>query len=129
MKSLSPNRIAQILAVAFVLPGILGFFPNPVIGPDGLFAANTAHNLVHLVTAALFLFMSTQSASAARRFTQVFGVIYLLVGVMGFLVLGGSEEGMLLGVVHINQLDNFLHIGLGVLICVAGFAFPKAPAS
>ena len=121
---LSPQRIAQILGIGFVLPGVLGFLPNPVIGPDGLFVTNTAHNLVHLVTAALFFFVSTQSAVAARRFTRIFGVVYLLVGVLGFVVLAGGQEGMLLGVVHINQLDNFLHIGLGAVISLAGFAVP-----
>ncbi len=121
---LTPQRLAQALAIAFLLPGVLGFVPNPVIGPDSLFVTNTMHNLVHLVTAVLFFVMSLQSAGAARRFTQVFGIVYLLVGVLGFIVLGGSEEGMLLGVIHINQLDNFLHIGLGAVICVAGFLTP-----
>jgi len=119
-----PRRIAQILAVAFLLPGILGFIPNSIIGNDGLFVTNLAHNMVHLVTAALFFFMSTQSAAAARRFTQIFGVVYLLVGVLGMIVLGSDQQGMLLGFIHINRADNYLHIGLGALISLAGFAVP-----
>ena len=124
---LAPIRIAQILAVAFVVPGILGFIPNPLIGEQGLFVTNFAHNIVHLVTAGLFLLMAAQSATAARRFTQIFGIVYLAVGVIGLLVLGGSEEGMLLGFIHINSADNFLHLGLGALICLAGFAVPNKP--
>ena len=49
-----------------------------------------------------------------------FGPVYCLVGVAGFLMLGGAAEGHLLGIVHINQLDNFLHLDLGIGIGAAG---------
>ncbi len=123
---LTPQRVAQLFALAFVIPGVLGFLPNPLIGSDGLFVANTAHNLVHLVTAALFVAVSIHSANASRWFMKLFGVVYLLVGVLGFVILKGTTEGMLLGLVHINQLDNFLHVGLGALILVAGVAVPSS---
>ena len=128
MKGLSHVLSARILAVAFLLPGVAGFIPNPVIGPNGLFVTNGAHNLVHLVTAALFLFTSTRSEAAAQLFTRTFGVVYLLVGVVGFLFLGSNEQGMLLGFIHINQIDNFLHVGLGALITALGFGLPAATA-
>lgn len=128
MTSLSPSAMAKIFAVAFALAGIAGFIPNPLLGPDGLFVTNVAHNFVHLITAALFWYVATRSESAALTFTRVFGVVYLLVGVLGFIVLGGREQGMLLGLVHINQMDNFLHIGLGAAIGAAGFLL-RAPGS
>lgn len=124
--ALAPQRMAQLLALAFAIPGVLGFLPNPLIGPDSLFAANAAHNLVHLVTAALFVAVSIRSAHASRQFMRAFGVVYLLVGVLGFVVLNGRAEGMLLGLIHINQLDNVLHIGLGLVISLAGFLPPRS---
>ena len=54
-------------------------------------------------------------------FMQAFGVIYLLTGVIGFLATGLGGDGHLLGLVHINALDNFLHLGLGAVIGVAGW--------
>ena len=52
-------KLSWAWAVGFVLPGILGFIPNPVLGPDSLFVTNTAHNLVHLITAVAFLGVSS----------------------------------------------------------------------
>ena len=49
-----------------------------------------------------------------------FGVVYSLVGLIGFVALGGASEGHLLGIVHINFMDNFLHVGLGLAIAAAG---------
>ena len=129
MKTISHITSARILAAAFILPGIAGLFSNPLIGPEGIFVTNGAHNLVHLVTAALFLLTSTRSEAAAQLFTRTFGVVYLLVGVVGFFFLSGAEEGMLLGLIHINQIDNFLHVGLGALITAIGFALPAQSAA
>ncbi len=114
-------------AVTFALAGVAGFVPNPLVGPNGLFVTNVAHNFVHLLTAGIFAFMATQGDVPARRFMQVFGVVYLLVGVLGFFTLAGSSEGMLLGLIHINQLDNWLHIGLGSAIAAVGFIRFKQP--
>jgi hypothetical protein len=44
-----------IIGIVFVLVGILGFIPNPLVSPDGLFVVNTAHNLVHLISGGVIL--------------------------------------------------------------------------
>ena len=128
MNRLSPHTLAWIFAAAFALAGLLGFVPNPLLGPDGLFVTNAAHNVVHLATAALFALFAGRGDAAALLFTRIFGPTYLLVGAVGFLVLSGGAGGMLLGLVHINQLDNFLHLGLGAVISAAGFLPRRAAA-
>ena len=117
---LTPSRVAFAFAGAFLLATLLGFVPNPLVGPDALFETNTAHNLVHLATAIGFIAFGFAGESASTKFMRVFGVTYLGVGVLGFLTLGEANEGMLLGVVHINALDNYLHLGLGAAILAAG---------
>jgi hypothetical protein len=60
---------------------------------------------------------------------QAFGVIYLLTGIIGFLSTGHGGDGHLLGVFHLNTLDNFLHLGLGAVIAFAGWYFRARSAS
>ena len=118
-----PNAtlVAWIFAGAFAVTTVIGFVPNPLVGADALFVTNTAHNLVHLLTAVGFGLVAVVGDRASVIFMKAFGVVYMLVGILGFVVLGAAPEGHLLGLVHINRLDNFLHVGLGVIILAAGF--------
>ena len=75
----------------------------------------------------------------AQRFALVFGIIYLLVGILGFIpvppilvpieIVGpfggvmGPFEGFLLGLFPVNWLHNLAHIGIGA----AGLASFRSP--
>ena len=117
----APRSVAWLFAVAFAVTTVVGFVPNPLVGRDALFVTNAAHNLVHLATAIGFVVVALLGDRASVRFMKAFGVVYFLVGVMGFVVLGSAPEGHLFGLVHINQLDNVLHVGLAAVIMGAGF--------
>jgi Domain of unknown function (DUF4383) len=101
--------------------GILGFFPNPLVSPTGLFVVNTAHNIVHLASGAVLLAgaYSTLGASLALK---IVGVVYALVATLG-LIMGGP---MLLGLVAMNTADHWLHVILAVVILAAGFLLELA---
>lgn len=114
------TKLAFILSGTFFLATIIGFIPNPLVGSDSIFLTNTAHNLVHLVTAIAFFIVAKMGNVASIRFMQIFGPVYLLVGLIGFTVTGATSTGMLLGFIHINALDNYLHLGLGSAILFAG---------
>ncbi len=114
-------KLAWAFAVAFVGATIMGFVPNPLVGEGALFVTNTAHNLVHLLTAIGFAAVALIGNKVSTRFMLAFGVVYFLVGIVGFVALGSAAEMMLLGIVHINFLDNFLHVGLGIAIAIAGY--------
>lgn len=72
----------------------------------------------------------------AQRFAQIFGVVYLLVGILGFIpplvpgaiqgLLGAFEpfSGFLLGLFAVNWLHNVAHIAIGA----AGLASYRSPA-
>ena len=104
----------NILGVVFLLVGLLGFFNNPILG---FFAVNNLHNGVHLVSGILALVFAMQSESSARMFAKVFGVIYLLVGVLGFLA-----PDLMKNLLSINTMDNFLHLLLGVVFILIGMS-------
>ncbi|GJL77626.1 MAG: membrane protein [Nitrospinaceae bacterium] len=114
------TKLAWIFSGTFLLATVVGFIPNPLVGSEGIFLTNTPHNLVHLVTAVAFLIVAKMGNVPSIRFMQIFGPVYLLVGLIGFAVTGTSSTGMLLGFIHINALDNFLHLGLGAAIFSAG---------
>jgi Domain of unknown function (DUF4383) len=126
---LTPISVAWVFAASFYAVAAIGFVPNPLLGTDGLFAANTAHNIVHLLTGVGFTLVILAGSKASVVFMQAFGVIYALTGAIGFLATGSGGEGHLFGLVHINTLDNFLHMGLGAVIGAAGWFFYARPAS
>jgi len=115
-----PVVLSWSWAAAFMGAGILGFIPNPILGPDALFLTNTAHNLVHVISAIAFAGVALAGSRASGWFLKVFGVVYLGLGVLGAVWLYGDPTGYLLGLVHFNAMDNFLHFGLGGGILASG---------
>ena len=126
---LTPTSVAWVFAASFYAAAAIGFIPNPLLGPHGLFVANTAHNIVHLLTGVGFTIVALAGPRPSVVFMQAFGLTYFLTGVIGFLVTGPSGDGHLLGLVHLNALDNFLHMGLGIVIGAAGWYFRSRSAS
>jgi hypothetical protein len=55
-----------------------------------------------------------------QRFGYVFGAVYVLVGLLGFAVTGGTElaasRGEELIVFEVNPLHNLVHLGVGALL-------------
>jgi hypothetical protein len=111
---------AIVLGVVFLLVGILGFVP--AAAPQhmllGIFHVNAAHNVVHLLSGAVALACGFTGVHASRLYFRVFGVVYGLVAVLGFV----QGETMLLGLVSNNQADTWLHVGIAVVSLVLGFA-------
>ena len=112
---------ALVFGASFLAVGILGFVLNPTGGELlGIFAVNVLHNLVHL----LFGIFGITAAYArwSRTYLQGVGVIYLLLTVVGFVPGLFFGDDLLLGLVHINLADNFLHLVLGGIAAYFGFA-------
>ena len=73
---LTAASVAWVFAASFYAAAAIGFIPNPLLGPHGLFQTNTAHNLVHLLTAVGFTVVALLGETASTRFMQAFGVAY-----------------------------------------------------
>ena len=101
---------AWIIGVILVLVGIWGFLSEPILG---IFATNTWHNLVHLITGLVFIWAGAKNM--AKPTNTWLGLIYVLVGILGFF-------GILtfLAVAGGNDPDNWLHIGIGVISLLVG---------
>ncbi len=119
------NKVATILGIGFLLVGVLGF-----VKPDPLGAHFTlAHNIIHLVTGAVSLWLGLKgSASAAKTFCVVFGAVYLLLGIAGFAAGTGEHRLLTLlpGQLEFGTTDHAIHVLLGAIYLVGGLA-TKAP--
>ena len=115
------NRVATILGVGFLLVGIIGFIAPNILGMH----LTLAHNLVHLVTGAVSLWLGLKgTVSAARTFCIVFGAVYLLLGIVGFVAGDGADKMLHLipGQLMFGTPDHAVHILLGAIYLIGGFA-------
>ncbi len=105
---------AKIAGVVLLLVGILGF----VMGDELFgFGVNMLHNIVHLVTGALFAWAGFSAGGAnAKKTNQWLSVIYIVVAILGLL-----NVTFLVDLLYLNAADNWLHIALGVVTIGAGF--------
>lgn len=111
---------AYIVLSGFILVavGIAGFFRHEMFN----LTFPVAHNLFHLVSGVIALVAGlSQSTSSQRNFGLVFGTLYTLVAIAGFLGLhdlGSIQLGL-------NLQFNFIHLGVGVLSVLTGLASAK----
>jgi uncharacterized protein DUF4383 len=134
MESRSPAQaFALLIGATLVLVGILGFFYNASFGTGdgterdavlGILDVNGWHNVVHIASGVVGLALAG-SYDGARAYALGFGVIYLVVAVLGFLAGDGDE---IFNLIPVNTEDNVLHLLIGLAGVGAGLATPSTPA-
>ena len=125
---MTAKSAALVIGFIFIAVGLLGFIDNPIIGQsDGaIFHADTFHNGVHIGSGVLFVLIALAAPGLASGFLILFGIVYLLLGVVGLISFGSQGMGKVLGILHVNGADNILHIALGALIFIAGISSRKS---
>jgi hypothetical protein len=127
------RTVCLVLGAVYILVGILGFIPGvaeEVAGVDemesatalllGIFPINLLHNIVHLVIGAVLLWGATATDAAVLAARGV-GVVYLLVGLLGFV----APDTF--GLMPIGGNDIWLHLATALVLLVVGF-WPEASA-
>lgn len=109
----------MVLGVVFIVVGLLGFIPNPLVSADGLFVVNGAHNLVHLLSG-LALLIGALALNQPKTTLWVVGIVYGLVALLGLF-----SGDMLLGFIHINTADRLLHVALTIVLLGAAWSLPE----
>jgi hypothetical protein len=127
----SPAQVfALVIGATLLVAGIVGFFYNASFGTGdgterdavlGILDVNGWHNVVHIASGALGLLVAG-SYSGARVYALVFGGVYLLVTLLGFLA-GDGEE--IFNLIPVNTEDNFLHLLIGLAGVGSGLATPS----
>ncbi len=115
------KTILTILGVVFLAIGVLGFVSDPLLG---IFEVDSLHNIIHILSGALALVAVSMGASAMNTFSRVFGIVYALVAVLGFV----SGDNVL-GLIMVNAADNVLHLVLAVVFLYLGFGQGKGASS
>ena len=122
----SPNRIvATVFGAVYVLVGLLGFAVTGGVGFIategglllGIFEVNPLHNIAHLLIGAALLIAGLVSARAAKTVNIVVGATYLLLGIVGFFLVGTA-----LNILALNTFDHFLHLASALVLLGVGIA-------
>lgn len=116
------KTVAKIMGVVLLLVGVLGFTHvldslGAHVGPGYV-----AHNLVHLVSGGLALYFGfAGSLSGAKGFCTIFGLVYLLLGILGL-----AMGDLTLGPLVLGKADHGIHLIVGAIF-LGGGLFTKNP--
>lgn len=128
-KVMAVQGAAVLIAAAFVIIGVLGFIPGATSHLDqlqwaghhsgaklfGMFAVSGLHNVVHFASGVIgFIFARTYAAS--RAYLLGGGLVYLALWLYGLLM----NQASALNIMPLNDADNWLHFGLGVVMLLLG---------
>jgi hypothetical protein len=126
----SPAQVyALVIGATLTVAGIVGFFYNASFGSGngtsrdavlGILDVNGWHNVVHIASGAVGLLVA-RSYGGSRGYALLFGAVYLVVALLGFLAGDGNE---IVNLIPVNTEDNFLHLLIGIAGVGAGLATP-----
>ena len=110
---------AGVVGVVIILIGVVGLLAGeePLLG---LVNIDIVEDLVHLLTGGLLAYVGfgQRDEGLARNVVGGLGAVYLVVGLLGFVV------PMLLGLIPhgFSVVDNIIHLALGVAGLVVAFS-------
>ncbi len=109
------KKLALVLGVVLVLVGIAGLMGGfNLIGSGSLFVMNSTLVWFHLIIGIVLLAVAYMAAMRLSMVLMVVGVVYVLVGIVGFF---GTP---VLGFFDVNGATNVLHVILGVVMFWGG---------
>ena len=115
------QTVALAFGIVYLLVGILGLLPfvgGTVTQTDsnllGLVPINLLHNIVHLVIGIAGI-AAAASLARSRQFCQIFGVVLILIGLVGIVVNNP------LNLIPIGGFDIVIHLATGGLLSYFGF--------
>ncbi|SDL33687.1 DUF4383 domain-containing protein [Microbacterium azadirachtae] len=126
----SPNRlIAVIFGAVYIVVGALGFAVTGGVSflatqggmLLGIFMVNPLHNVAHLLIGAALLVAGLVSTPAAKGTNTVVGAAYLLLGIIGFFLVGTAAN-----ILALNTFDHFLHLASALLLLAVGLGVERS---
>ena len=113
------KTVAKLLGVILLLVGILGF--THVLDSLGAHLS-PAHNLVHIISGVIALYFGlSESLSGAKGFCTIFGLVYLLLGIVGL-----AKGDLTIGPLMLGKVDHGIHLIVGALFLAGGLLTKKS---
>jgi uncharacterized membrane protein len=129
----SPNRlVATIFGAVYLLVGLLGFAVTGGVAFVatqgglllGIFEVNPLHNIAHLLIGAVLLIAGLTRVRAAKAANTTVGVVYLLLGIVGFFLVGTDAN-----ILALNTPDHFLHLVSAIVLLGTGLGADRGTRS
>lgn len=126
----SPNRLVAVtFGAVYLVVGLLGFAVTGGVSflategglLLGIFMVNPAHNVAHLLIGAALLVSGLASVRAAKGANTVVGAAYLLLGIVGFFLVGTAAN-----VLALNTFDHFLHLASALVLLAVGLSADRS---
>ena len=107
--------------------GLLGFIAPGFMGMH----LSAAHNVLFLLSGALAIYFGlVATPTAARTFCLLFGAVYSLLGLAGFVAGGaGYTFTMIPGSLVLGTMDHLVHLILGAVFLSVGWVQKPATAT
>ncbi len=103
----------RILGIALVLFGVIGLFQNPLFG---VFDINATHAIITILSGVIGLGVTFVGKSYVRLFLIVFGILWALAAIIGFV-----NNGDILGLLTTNRADDYFHAAVALVSLGFGF--------
>ncbi|MGZ3771042.1 MAG: DUF4383 domain-containing protein [Bdellovibrio sp.] len=112
------QEVAVVMGGILILAGLIGFVMDNFLGAH----LSYAHNVIHVVSGGLAVWFGFDSVLNAKRFNYTFGVIYGLLGLLGFFIgttgipsVGATAQDSFLwrlipGTLELGTVDHILHL-------------------
>lgn len=119
------QNLAWVFGIVFLVVGVFGFVPGITVDNVllGIFHVEALHSIIHIISG-LAALAAAWGMYNARLYFQVFGVVYAVVTVLGFI-----QGDNVLGLFAVNMADNVLHLVIAAVALWAGFWMKEGRAA
>ncbi len=113
------RAFAYIIGIIFLIIGVAGFVPNLVVAEHlaVVFHVNTSLNSLHVVSGILAIIAGFSSRVILRIYYQIFGVLYAILALLGFIY--GQRD--ILGFLASNSPDTWFHVIVAITCLILGY--------
>ena len=117
-------KVAWIFVAMFMWITLLGFIPNFFPGETVFLETYMLLNIIHLITAICFIVITRSEERTRIQFIQIFGLVYMLISVIGFMGMDIKIGEQWEAVIRLNLL-NYVQFCLGVTLSTIGMILIK----
>jgi hypothetical protein len=117
-------KVSWIFSAMFMWITFLGFIPNFFPGEPIFLETYMALKIIHLITAVCFIVVTKSEEHTRIQFIQIFGLVYMLISVIGFMGADIKIGEQWDAVIRLNLL-NYVQFSLGVALSAIGMILMK----